>query len=72
MSTCFEISTVLFVYYRYKNGTVLAAKENHAYSHENGVHSLKITKPKVADIGAYSCEGSGKAAVDLRVASKSL
>lgn len=52
----------------YKNGTVLAAKDNHAYSHGNGVHTLKITKPKVADIGAYSCEGSGKAAVDFRVA----
>jgi hypothetical protein len=38
---------------------------------ENGVHLLKIIKPKVVDIGSYTCEGSGKAVTDFRVASKS-
>lgn len=37
----------------------------------NGVHELKITKPKIGDIGSYTCEGMGKATTDFRVASKS-
>lgn len=39
----------------------------------NGVHILKITKPKVGDIGSYTCEGSkdGRAVTtDFRVESK--
>nr|SVE75334.1 EOG090X0BNZ [Daphnia dolichocephala] len=54
----------------YKNGTALPERENVKMSHENGVHILKITKPKVADIGSYTCEGNGRGVSDFRVASK--
>ena len=37
---------------------------------ENGVHMLKIHKPKIGDIGSYTCEGNGKAVTDFRVASE--
>ena len=49
----------------------MAERENLKFSHENGVHLLKITKPKVTDIGSYTCSGSQKGSQDLRVASKS-
>lgn len=52
----------------FKNGTKLEEKDTLKMVNENGVHVLKITKPKIGDIGSYTCEGNGKAATDFRVA----
>nr|SVE86962.1 EOG090X0BNZ [Daphnia similis]SVE87585.1 EOG090X0BNZ [Daphnia similis]SVE88215.1 EOG090X0BNZ [Daphnia similis] len=52
----------------YYNGTLLVEADNLKMMHENSVHMLKIIKPKVAHIGSYTCEGSGKAVTDFRVA----
>lgn len=39
-------------------------------THAVGIHYLKITKPKVADIGEYTCQGTSKFSENIRVASK--
>nr|SVE77814.1 EOG090X0BNZ [Daphnia lumholtzi] len=52
----------------YHNGTLLVEADNLKMMRENSVHMLKIMKPKVAHIGSYTCEGSGKAVTDFRVA----
>nr|SVE90093.1 EOG090X0BNZ [Daphnia sinensis] len=52
----------------YHNGTLLVEADNLKMMRENSVHMLKIVKPKVAHIGSYTCEGSGKAVTDFRVA----
>lgn len=55
----------------YRNGTKMAKKDNIEFIHANGTNLLKITKPKVADIGDYTCQGANedarKASVDIRV-----
>lgn len=51
----------------YHNGTLVVEADNLKLIRENSVHMLKITKPKMAHIGSYTCEGSGKAVADFRV-----
>lgn len=43
-----------------KDGEPLAKKDNVELSHTGEVHTLKITKPKVTEIGSYICESKGK------------
>jgi len=54
----------------FKNGTKLVEGGNAKISSEDGISSLTITKPKVADIGSYSCMADGPRAmnIDFRVA----
>lgn len=53
----------------YKNGTEIteAARSEVKLSHVNGTHELKITKPKLTDIGSYTCEGKGRSSANFRV-----
>lgn len=61
------------MFVRYKNGTKLEERDNLKFEHVNGTHELKITKPKVADIGTYSCGDSmSRSNANFRVSSKSL
>lgn len=54
----------------FKNGTKLEEGGNAKISSTDGISSLTITKPKVADIGSYSCLVDGPRAmnIDFRVA----
>ena len=55
-----------------KDGEPLAKKDNVELSHTGEVHTLKITKPKVTEIGSYICESKGKeSSSSFRVVSKS-
>lgn len=54
----------------------MVKKDNIEFIHVNGTNLLKITKPKVADIGDYTCQSANedarKASVDIRVSSESI
>ena len=50
---------------RFRNGTKLSEKDNIKFSHEDGTHSITITKPKKEDIGSYSCMADGPRAMNI-------
>lgn len=66
---CFLTLILFHLPFRYHNGTLVVEADNLKLIRENSVHMLKITKPKMAHIGSYTCEGSGKAVADFRVSS---
>ena len=62
----------LLRYNRYKNGSVLNATETVKMERsETGVHMLIFKKPRMADIGTYTCQGvdARSATAEIRVAS---
>jgi len=48
----------------FRNGTKLSEKDNVKFSHDDGTHSITITKPKKEDIGSYSCMADGPRAMN--------